>query len=174
MKLSKKLFKMLTFLTFFLLFVGCWEQEPQISVQEYNNLLISYQIQAVDEVEKYFSSLEKDYNGENLSQIYIHMRDSLNALADKIQEQEARKGDIRLKNAVANYLSGLQSALNEYEMPVVEMLGAYSGQASELYRKDKQKITEYTLKFANILAQLDKQLEEQQVIFAHQHKYAIQ
>lgn len=166
--------KILIFLSFCLMILGCGKEEPKITVQEYNNQLISYQVQAIDEVESYFSSLEKEYNGQNLSELYVKMRDQLKNLSLQLQSQPDRKWDIRLKNAVASYLSGLQAALNQYEMPVVEMLGAYSGSASEFYRQDKEKVNQYTLAFAKVLAQLDKELEQQQAIFADNYKYTLQ
>lgn len=171
--MKKNSFKALISLSFCFLFLGCTKNESSISVQKYNNQILSYQIQAIDTVERYFSSLEKDYNGQNLAELYVQMRDQLTTLSSQLALESDRKGDTRLKNTVAAYLSGLQEALNQYEMPIVEALGVYSGSASDFYRQDKEKVNQYTLAFAKVLAQLDEQIEQQQAIFAEKYRYSL-
>lgn len=49
-------------LVFFALLIttGCAKSRPELTAQEYNNKIISFQIQAVDAVNEYFTTLEKD------------------------------------------------------------------------------------------------------------------
>ena len=60
-------------LVFFALFIitGCAKSRPELTAQEYNNKIISFQIQAVDAVNEYFTTLEKKYDGHNLAELYI-------------------------------------------------------------------------------------------------------
>jgi len=60
-------------LVFFALLIitGCAKSRPELTAQEYNNKIISFQIQAVDAVNEYFTTLEKKYDGQNLAELYI-------------------------------------------------------------------------------------------------------
>lgn len=172
-KRKKKFLKSLVFFSCCLFFLGCSNNKSTISVQDYNNLILAYQIQAVDEVERYFLNLEKEYNGENLLNLYVQMRNQLSQLSLWLAGESDRKWDSRLKDAVAVYLSGLQAALQEYEMPIVEMLGSYTGSANQFYQEGKERVQKYSLAFSKLLPELDKKLEEQLIIFAYQYNYSL-
>jgi len=60
-------------LVFFALLIitGCAKSRPELTAQEYNNKIISFQIQAVDAVNEYFTTLDKKYDGHNLTELYI-------------------------------------------------------------------------------------------------------
>ena len=100
-------------LVFFALLIitGCAKSRPELTAQEYNNKIISFQIQAVDAVNEYFTTLEKKYDGQNLAELYIWLRDQLRSLQDKASLQEGRRRETILKDAVVDYISGLQVSL---------------------------------------------------------------
>lgn len=79
-----------------------------------------------------------------------------------------------LKDAVVDYISGLQLALDSYERPVVELIGAYSGSASEFYRRDTQIFSNYTTQFSQSLAKLDAQMETAQSQFSKKYKFEVE
>ena len=134
-------------LVFFALLIitGCAKSRPELTAQEYNNKIISFQIQAVDAVNE-----------------------------DKASLQEGRRRETILKDAVVDYISGLQVALDNYERPVVELIGAYSGSASEFYRRDTQIFSNYTTQFSQFLAKLDAQMEAAQSQFSKKYKFEVE
>lgn len=163
-------------LVFFALLIitGCAKSRPELTAQEYNNKIISFQIQAVDAVNEYFTTLEKKYDGQNLAELYIWLRDQLRSLQDKASLQEGRRRETILKDAVVDYISGLQVALDNYERPVVELIWAYSGSASEFYRRDTQIFSNYTTQFSQSLAKLDAQMETAQSQFSKKYKFEVE
>ena len=163
-------------LVFFALLIitGCAKSRPELSAQEYNNKIISFQIQAVDAVNEYFTTLEKKYDGHNLAELYIWLRDQLKSLQDKVALQDGRRRETILKDAVVDYISGLQVALDNYERPVVELIGAYSGSASEFYRRDTQIFSNYMTQFSQSLAKLDAQMETAQSQFSKKYKFEVE
>lgn len=152
---------------------GCGARED-MSVEDYNNLIIGYQTRAVESVEQYFSNLDQDYDGQNLPMLYVGIRGKLAQLQSQAAEQEAWKRDERLRDGVVAYISGLQMVLEQYEKPVIELLGAYTGEARDLYRRDKELITSFTMKFAAELAILDKEMDRVQAQFAQKYGYQVQ
>lgn len=101
---------------------GTSEESTGETIQSYNNRIISYQNQAIDSLENYFSSLEKEYDGQNLSALYVKSRDELKNLHDLTASASGRKEDTLLRDAMASYISGLVLALETNERPVVELL----------------------------------------------------
>lgn len=153
---------------------GTSEESTGETIQSYNNRIISYQNQAIDSLENYFSSLEKEYDGQNLSALYVKTRDELKNLHDLTASASGRKEDTLLRDAMASYISGLVLALETNERPVVELLWAsYSGSTQQFYQQDRSIITQHTLNFSKALAQLDKELEEQQARFAQKYNFEI-
>ncbi|MDO4714512.1 MAG: hypothetical protein Q4B28_07960 [bacterium] len=152
---------------------GCRSAGTMPSIHEYNNKLIGFQTQAVERVANYFSTLDQQYDGENLIEHFIQLRDTLHKLETQVALQEDRKRDSSLKAGVLAYIQGLQQALQEHEQPIVELLSAYSGSASELYRQDRQIFSQAMMHFAQKIAQLDQQLEQVQTDFSHKYNYQI-
>lgn len=154
--------------------LGCGSSQPKISVQDYNNQLISYQTQALDSLDAYFSRLEKEYDGKNLHQLYQELKTQIESLKTQAIAHETRNGDAGLKDAVVRYLSGLESALEENEKPIVDLIEGHTGEMKEFYQQERDKINQLTLNFAKKLASLDDALAQQQAKFSHQHGYTLE
>lgn len=152
---------------------GCGSSGTTASIQDYNNKLIGFQIQAIDSVHEYFSTLDQKYDGENLVTLFIQLRNTLEKLEKQVALQEERKRDPSLKDGVLSYIQGLQSALQEHEQPIVELLSAYSGSASQLYRQDQELFSQAMMRFSQKIAQLDQELEQIQTDFAQKYDYQL-
>ncbi|MBF0981406.1 hypothetical protein HXK74_02105 [Candidatus Gracilibacteria bacterium] len=158
------------FVALSLILTGCGTKTPQISVQDYNNELISLQESALDQVKSYFQALDDEYDGQNLSDLYTTMQENLSTLADKAQNASGYREDLTLKNAVLAYITGLQTSLDQHEKPIVRLLTSYSGSAQQFYEQDRSSINSGTLLFAQDLTKLDQALDIAQSTFAKKHK----
>ena len=158
------------FVALSLILTWCGSKTPQISVQDYNNELISLQESALDQVKSYFQALDDEYDGQNLSDLYTTMQENLSTLADKAQNASGYREDLTLKNAVLAYITGLQTSLDQHEKPIVRLLTSYSGSAQEFYEQDRSSINSWTLLFAQDLTRLDQALDIAQSTFAKKHK----
>ena len=158
------------FVALSLILTWCGTKTPQISVQDYNNELISLQESALDQVKSYFQALDDEYDGQNLSDLYTTMQENLSTLADKAQNASGYREDLTLKNAVLAYITGLQTSLDQHEKPIVRLLTSYSGSAQQFYEQDRSSINSWTLLFAQDLTKLDQALDIAQSTFAKKHK----
>ena len=158
------------FVALSLILTWCGTKTPQISVQDYNNKLISLQESALDQVKSYFQALDDEYDGQNLSDLYTTMQENLSTLADKAQNASGYGEDLTLKNAVLAYITGLQTSLDQHEKPIVRLLTSYSGSAQQFYEQDRSSINSWTLLFAQDLTKLDQSLDIAQSAFAKKHK----
>lgn len=158
------------FVALSLILTWCGTKTPQISVQDYNNELISLQESALDQVKSYFQALDDEYDGQNLSDLYTTMQENLSTLADKAQNTSGYREDLTLKNAVLAYITGLQTSLDQHEKPIVRLLTSYSGSAQQFYEQDRSSINSWTLLFAQDLTKLDQALDIAQSTFAKKHK----
>ena len=158
------------FVALSLILTWCGSKTPQISVQDYNNELISLQESALDQVKSYFQALDDEYDGQNLSDLYTTMQENLSTLADKAQNASGYREDLTLKNAVLAYITGLQTSLDQHEKPIVRLLTSYSGSAQQFYEQDRSSINSWTLLFAQDLTKLDQALDIAQSTFAKKHK----
>ena len=158
------------FVALSLMLTWCGTKTPQISVQDYNNELITLQESALDQVKSYFQALDDEYDGQNLSDLYTTMQENLSTLADKAQNASGYREDLTLKNAVLAYITGLQTSLDQHEKPIVRLLTSYSGSAQQFYEQDRSSINSWTLLFAQDLTKLDQALDIAQSTFAKKHK----
>lgn len=158
------------FVALSLILTWCGTKTPQISIQDYNNELISLQESALDQVKSYFQALDDEYDGQNLSDLYTTMQENLSTLADKAQNTSGYREDLTLKNAVLAYITGLQTSLDQHEKPIVRLLTSYSGSAQQFYEQDRSSINSWTLLFAQDLTKLDQALDIAQSTFAKKHK----
>lgn len=158
------------FVALSLILTWCGSKTPQISAQDYNNELIALQESALDQVKSYFQALDDEYDGQNLSDLYTTMQENLSTLADKAQNASGYREDLTLKNAVLDYITGLQTSLDQHEKPIVRLLTSYSGSAQQFYEQDRSSINSWTLLFAQDLTKLDQALDIAQSTFAKKHK----
>lgn len=170
MKTKFKSWMLSLFLVLTLMIWWCGSKTPQISPQDYNNELISLQESAIDQVKSYFQSLDDQYNGQNLATLYQTMQENLATLADKAKSASGYQQDLSLKNAVLDYITGLQMSLMQHEEPIVKLLTSYSGSAQEFYEQDRASINSGTQLFAQDLSRLDQELDLAQANFAKKHK----
>lgn len=68
------------------------------------------------------------------------MQENLSTLADKAQNASGYREDLTLKNAVLDYITGLQTSLDQHEKPIVRLLTSYSGSAQQFYEQDRSSI----------------------------------
>lgn len=162
-----RLFSLFVLLTAVIMW--CSSQSETISAQDYNNELVALQESALQVVKEYYAELDQTYDGTNLSQIYADLQINLKTLADKAAVASGYKSDHTLKNAVLDYITGLQASLELNEKPTVLLLDGYTGSSQYFYEQDQQKITSWALLFAQDLARLDKDLDLAQAAFAKRH-----
>ena len=164
-----KIWLVSVFLLLTLLLWWCGTKTPQISVQDYNNDLISLQESAIAQVKSYYQALDQNYDGKNLQDIYSTLQQNLATLADKANSASGYREDFTLKNAVLGYITGLQASLDLHEKPTVLLLTSYSGSAQQFYEQDRAVINSGTQLFAQDLSKLDQMLDLEQVKFAKKH-----
>lgn len=150
---------------------GCGVESLQISPQAYNNSIIALQESAVDATKTYYTALNTEYNGQNLTSLYADLQASLENLHQQALQASGYANDFTLKNAVVAYITGLQAMLEQYEKPTVELLSMYSGSAQSFYEQDQASIASGVMAIATELSTLDQKLDEQQALFAKKHGY---
>lgn len=164
------------FLTLFsclIIVAGCDSSQEKISPELYNNAIIALQESAIDATKTYYTALNTEYNGQNLTVLYADLQASLEKLHQQALQASGYRNDTTLKNAVIAYITGLQMMLDAYEKPTVELLMNYSGDAQHFYEKDQARISSGVMAIATELTILDQKLDEQQAIFAKKHGYQL-
>jgi len=159
------------FLFFVFFFVWCSKTSVDWNIKEYNDSLITLQMQSVDVVKNYYEWLEKNYDGSNLLELFTWTIDELKKIEQKAQKISSREEDDELKNAVVNYISWLEIAFINYEWPVVEMLLDYTWQVSHFYRDNESFFSSSAMKLAWELTSLDRELEWYYINFSEKYWY---
>lgn len=151
--------KKIWFLLLGLLLAWCGRKLDPVAIQNYNDRLMTLQMQAVDTLQWYYQSLNSGYNGTNLEVSFNEALSGFISLKSEAQKVFAPNEDPELKKAVISYISGLQSTFIANEKPVVDLLSNFSGQASTFYREDSTIFSTYAMNLAHDLAILDKNLD---------------
>lgn len=134
-----------------------------MTLEEYNNTLISLQERSVETLQIYYNALEEKYNGSNLEALYSWTVQTLADLADESQSIPDWKNDPLLRDAITMYIIQIKDTFEKNEGPVVKLLSNISWETSggiALYRENRQLFSSYTMTLATTLAELDKTLEQ--------------
>lgn len=169
--------KKIWFLWLFLLIfsLAACAKKPDLTAEliVYNDEIVALQTQGVDVLENYYASLEEEFDGSNLAELFEQAQGDLNWLITEAENVPAFQKDQHLQYALVTYLSGLTAAFKYYEAPVLSYFDHFTGQTYALAKEYEKVIAPFAIQLTQEIERLDNEFLKAQADFATRYHYPL-